>query len=77
MRRYRVLQEFQARERNGPFTRVVTTGEELMFMQWAGEEYEQSAIFAILVDGPAGVTPGPQYETPRDQFERSTEPVIS
>ena len=73
MRRYRVTQNFQAKERYGPFIRTVATGEELMFMQWVGEKYEQSAIFAIVVNGPAGVAPGPQYETPRAQFEGSTE----
>jgi hypothetical protein len=74
MRRFRVMQDFQAKERNGLFTRTITTGEELFFMHWSGDEGEQSAIFAVLVNDPAGATvPGPQYEAPRARFEASTE----
>lgn len=76
MRRLRVVRDFLAKELNGPFTRTITTGEEIAFMRWTGEEeHDRSAIFAVLVDGPQGLTPGPQYEAASEVFEQSTVPV--
>jgi hypothetical protein len=76
MHRYIVMREFRARELNGPFARTIGVGEELMLMRWAGEEHDDSAIFAVLIEGEeGGVTPGPEYEVPRPIFEDSTQPA--
>jgi hypothetical protein len=60
MHRYSVPRDFLAPDLNGLFRR--TTREKLMFPRWVGEEYEQSAIFAVL----AGAAFAPQGDKSKD-----------
>jgi hypothetical protein len=48
---HQYIREFRARELNGPFTRTIGVGEELTLMHLAGEEHEDLAIFAVLIEG--------------------------
>jgi len=75
MRRYRAIGEFEATEITGPFTRTVTTGDELCFMHWTGDGHDLWAVFAFLIDRTAGVVPGSQFIAKSVDFESLTEPV--
>jgi hypothetical protein len=69
MVRYQVTREFAVRELNGPFTRTIGLGEQLVSL----DEREDFAVFAVLIDGEDGdLMLGPQYEVSRDLFDAST-----
>jgi hypothetical protein len=71
-----VKQQFSCRESAGPFTETFMVGEQLVFLHYR-ENDNESAVFARLSDVQRctveQLTPSPQYETGRAQFEADTE----
>lgn len=78
MPRYRVIRSFMAKAIYNATPRVISVGDELIFIRWMGEGAEATAIFAIPTNDPERrTTLGPLYEVDKDLFEISAEKELA
>lgn len=65
-----MLQPFEAKQADGPFTKRITARETLRLIRNRGEGYDRSVIFSVITDGAEL-----QYEAASDLFDASTERI--